>query len=358
MKPTKSRKKFFLRAAAVFLTLAAAVSAILAAIWNRAAYAVFRNLTMPSLRLDDTASWTGGESHLRLSYGTDSENQYLDLYVPKAAGQTLPKLFVLIHGGGFIAGDSQSRQAQFMYRYFRDQGYACASVNYRLAQEAAFPAAISDCKAAIRFLRAHAEEYGYDADSIAVWGESAGGYLAVMCAVTNDSEFMDVKYNGQDAYDAKYGISAKVDALVDYYGHIDQGDTSEDWKALGIPSFVVKIANSWLEGDVLQGYENVASFWLRKNISQMTAEEFAAVNPYTYIEKNDLSGLSAYIIHGDCDITVPYLHSQRLADRLTEKLGKENVHYRLIHDMGHASDPLYSEKQLSEVKDYLGKTLK
>ena len=53
--------------------------------------------------------------------------------------------------GGFVYNDSQSRQAQLMYRYFRDHGYACASVNYRLAQEAAFPAGVEDVKSAIRF---------------------------------------------------------------------------------------------------------------------------------------------------------------------------------------------------------------
>ena len=80
--------------------------------------------------------------------------------------------------GGFVYNDSQSRQAQLMYRYFRDHGYACASVNYRLAQEAAFPAGVEDVKSAIRFLRANAEKYGYDPERFAIWESQLGVFIS------------------------------------------------------------------------------------------------------------------------------------------------------------------------------------
>ncbi len=323
-------------------------------IWHRAARAVWCNLTAPKIKLDESLDWDGGTSYTRIPYAEDSDSQYLDLYVPDAAAGEKPKLYVIIHGGGFIAGDSQTRQAQFTYRYFRDRGYACATVNYRLAQEEPFPGGVCDCKAAIRFLRAHADEYGYDAEHIAVFGESAGGYLATMCAVTDDTEFMDVRYIGQDVYG---DTSARVDVLVDYYGHIDKTGVEEDWKQLGIPKLVRNIANSWISGSVLQGYEDVDSYWHRKNISAMTEEELSECDPNYYIGKNDLTGLAAWIIHGDADITVPYLHSERLARTLTEKLGADKVSYELVPGMGHASDPLYADEVLDEldafIKEYL-----
>ena len=322
---------------------------LLCAVYPRAAKAVFRNLTVRHLRLDETPDWDGGSSYEHLAYASDSPSQYLDLYVPETEDRAKPNLFVMIHGGGFISGDSQTRQVQFMYRFFRDRGYACASVNYRLAQEAAFPAGLSDCKAAIRYLRAHAEEYGFDADRIAVWGESAGGYLAVMCAVTEDTEFMDVDFIGQERAG---DVSARVDVLADYYGHIDNG-VSEDWKVLGIPDLVIEIANSWISGDVLQGYENVESLWMRKNISDMTQAELSRIDPYWYIDKNDMTGLSVWIVHGDCDITVPYLHSERLRNALADKPGVDQVSYHLIPGMGHASDPLYSDELLTELDGFL-----
>jgi len=347
----KGKKALKITAVALGVLLLTAV--VLTVVYHKAAYAVFKNLTAPAVKLDE-AAWTGGTSFERVPYAADSPAQYLDLYVPEGATGALPKLYVIIHGGGFISNDSQSKQAQLMYRYFRDHGYACASINYRLAQEAPFPAGLSDCKAAIRFLRAHAAEYGFDAERIAVFGESAGGYLAVMCGVTNDDEFMDVAFLGQEQAE---NVSAKVDVVVNYYGHIDNIGADADWAQLGIPQAVLDIANSWITGDVLQGYDDIQSFWNRKNVSEMTQEEYAVGDPHHYIQNNDLTGLSIWIVHGDSDLTVPYLQSERLAAELRERLGDGAVSYHLIPGMGHASDPLYSDELLGQLKDYLDQTM-
>ena len=327
---------------------------ITAGVYHKAAYAVFKNLTVKTVKLDESKDWDGGKAYEKLSYAEDSENQYVDLYVPDMEDGSKPKLFVMIHGGGFVFNDAQSRQAQLMYRYFRDHGFACASVNYRLAQEAEFPGAVSDCKAAIRFLVAHAEEYGYDAEHFAVWGESAGGYLATMCAVTDDDEFTEVAFIGQEEAGE---ISAKPDVLVDYYGHVENEGAEKDWKELEIPGFVRSIANSWISGSVLEGYEDLQSFWARKNFSEMTSEEKAWHDPYTYINKNSLEGMSAWIIHGDCDLTVSYLQSQRLAEVLSNRLGEDNVHFQLVPGMGHASDMLFSEELLEPLAKFLRERL-
>ena len=325
-----------------------------AVIYPKAARAIWCNLTVGSVPLDESTEWDGGESHMGVAYATESPSQYLDLYVPTMPDGAKPRLFVIIHGGGFVLGDSQTRQAQLMYRHFRDHGYACASVNYRLAQEAAFPGAICDCKAAIRYLRAHADQYGYDAERIAVFGESAGGYLAIMCSVTNDNEFNDVAFVDQGELG---DVSAHVDVLVDYYGHVDNDTADADWAELGIPAPVRAIANSWASPDLLMGYEDFESAWFRKNVSEMTDAEKAVYDPHAYIDANDLSGLSAWIIHGDADITVPYLHSTRLAKHLGQRLGEDAVSLTIAPGMGHASDPLYSEEVLEVLEAFLGQHL-
>ena len=339
----------------LLLVLAALVLllALCCLIRPKAAYAIFKNLTVPVYQMDESTSWSGGTSYEHLAYAGDSDSQYVDLYVPATEDGSLPKLYVVIHGGGFIANDAQSRQAQWMYRYFRDHGFACATVNYRLAQEEPFPGAVCDCKAAIRFLRAHAADYGYDAEHIAVFGESAGGYLAVMCAVTNDGEFDGVRFIGQDELG---DVSAKVDVLVDYYGHVENGEHTEDWKALGIPPVIFSIANSWLTGDTLQGFETVESFWNRKNVSEMTAEELAVIDPYTYLYENDLSDLAVWIVHGDCDITVPYVESERIAEAFRQQSAKA-VELQIIPGMGHASDPLYADELLAPLADFMREQL-
>ena len=95
------------------------------------------------------------------------ERQKLDLYLPqKPAGP----LLVWIHGGGWREGSKANPPGLAVV----ENGVAVASIGYRLSQHALFPAQIEDCKAAIRWLRAHAAEYGYDPQKIAVWGESAG----------------------------------------------------------------------------------------------------------------------------------------------------------------------------------------
>ena len=339
---------------AIPLALIAAVPVTLA-VNHRATHMVFRNLTTPVYNLDESRDdWTGGTAYMRVPYSDVSPSDYVNIYVPD--GVENPPLYVVIHGGGFVANDAESRQAQWMYRYFRDHGFACASVNYRLAQEAPFPAAVEDCKAAIRFLRAHADEYGYSADRVAVFGESAGGYLAAMCAFTNDDEFNGLPFIGQDGLG---GVSAKVDVLVDYYGVMEWG-IEKDLSAIGLPKFIFQIANSWISADDMEGFDSFESYWLRKDVSRMTAEELAVSDPYTYIEKNlpGNSGLSVWIVHGDCDITVPYLQSERLNGRLTGILGADRVTFRLVPDMGHAGDPLYSDGELGLLEAYLKDKLK
>lgn len=355
------KKRIVLKIALFFTGLTVLVLSVTGGIYHKAVKAVWYNLTAKKLSLPDMDDWTGGKTYLQVPYANLSKNQYVDIYVPDTDN---PKLFVLIHGGGFITNDSQSRQVQLMYRFFRDHGYACASVNYRLAQEASFPGALEDCKAAIRFLRSHADEYGYNADSIAVFGESAGGYLATMCAVTGDGQFNRVPHimarmDQKEQKDAlqKTGqdesVSAKVDVLVDYYGHIDNEGAKEDWKVLEIPDLVLNIANSWVRGDVLEGYENVESFWMRKNISEMSQEEKQIADPHWYIDQNDLTGLNAWIIHGDADITVPVLQSVRLAEHLERKKGIGNVELTIVPGVGHAGDMLYSDDVLEKLKEYL-----
>ena len=337
------KKRFFI------VIIVIVVLAIILGINHRAVDLVFKNITVEKLPLPKVENWNGGTAYLEVPYSDISENTHLNLYVPNS--EETPQLFVLIHGGGFIFGDSETEQIQRIYSYFRDHGYACASINYRLAQEAAFPAAVDDCKAAIRFLRANAEKYGYNADKIAVYGESAGGYLALMCAVTSDEDFHGVSYVGQE----EKAVTADVDVLVEYYGYSSLTGLEEDLKAIGLPKLVFTFANSWTFGN-LMGYEDYGSAFFRKNISQMTEAELNERDPLFYLEKNsrELSGrLDAYLIHGDSDITIPLPSSIRLEKAFAETLGEEHVFLRIESGMGHASDPLYKDAVLAEVDEFI-----
>ena len=342
----------------IILLCVLAIAGILAVIYRKAVYMAFRNLTAAKLPIDlkDT-DWDGGKSYLKIPYASDSESQYLDLYIPSDVEN--PELYVIVHGGGFISGDSQSRQSQLMYRYFRDHGYACATVNYRLAQETPFPGALEDVKAAVRFLRSHAGEYGYSTDHVSIFGESAGGYLATMAALTNDEEFMGVEYIGQKEDEEKgSAASAMVDVLVDYYGVVEMEElsaASPDWKEIGVPPLVFNIANSWMNPKDMEGFKECNSYWLHRDVNELTEDERQRAGAAFYIDENlsETEGPAILIIHGDCDITVPILQSRRFYEKASAAAGEEKVEYWVIPDQGHATDMLYEDAILERVDQFI-----
>ncbi len=302
------------------------------------------------LNLGDLEPWQGGTIRYQIPYAQDSDSQYLDLYLPDTDAPA--PLFVLVHGGGFISGDSQTRQTQFMIQYFRDRGYACASINYRLGQEAPFPAAVDDVKAAVRYLGQHAEKYGYDASRIAVWGESAGGYLAVMTAITAPDDFEGVNAIGET--DGEKFPTPEIKALVDFYGVMDFPSMKPQFEEQGIPGYVLDIANSWMDKKEL-GFDSFEEFWMQKAMNEWTQDETNAcsVNFYASTPRTQNTALRVLVCHGDADITVPTAQSRVIADILSDTYGTDRVDYVEYHGYGHAADAFYSEENLSMVDAFV-----
>lgn len=114
--------------------------------------------------------------------GDGNKRQMLDLYLPETKTTKPRPLVVYVHGGGWESGSKE--QAGVLFNLLKGREYTGASINYRLTNEAIWPAQIHDCKAAIRALRAHAAESQIDPGKIAVFGISAGGHLVSMLGVT------------------------------------------------------------------------------------------------------------------------------------------------------------------------------
>ena len=307
---------------------------VIVLVWKHSLiYAVLCNVFAPAGMLDESTDWAGGQSE-HLFYG-DSESQYVDLYVPE--GVENPPLFVLVHGGAFVLDDAQSRPSQFMYRYFRDRGYACATVNYRLAAEAAFPAACEDVHEAVVFLCGRAEEYGYSTEKIAIWGESAGAYLATREALTE--------------------TEADISALVAYYGIYDMPEAEEQFREQGIPKWVRTISNSWLKGQSGE-FASPEEFWMRKAYADWTEEDRTGAS-VSAIAKNSAANpdLTSWLFHGRADITVPHRQSVNMADALRQRYGEENVLLTLKDGYKHGDDRFYADEQLREVDLFLQKAL-
>lgn len=141
-------------------------------------------LTGPASALGDDVRFESGIVYSRAG----GEALALNLARPLEGAGPFPTV-VCIHGGGFSGGRREDYDE--LCRKFARRGYAAVTIDYRLSPKHRWPAHIQDCKAAIRWLRAHAAEYGIDPERIGAMGSSAGGHLAQFLAVTNDVREFD-----------------------------------------------------------------------------------------------------------------------------------------------------------------------
>jgi len=246
----------------------------------------------------------------------------LDLFTPEKADKTLP-LIVWIHGGAWRAGSKENCPALPMTA----QGYAVASINYRLSQEAIFPAQIHDCKAAIRFLRAGASKYNIDPDRIGVWGGSAGGHLVALLGTSGDVKDLE-------GDEGNLEHSSRVQAVCDWFGPTDLLQMPEG----PLPPRPGKNDASGPVALLLGG-----------RIAE-NKDKAAKASPVTYVTRDDPPFL---IMHGDKDNLVPLQQSRLFYDAL-QKAGVD-ARLEIIKGAGHGFGGLEIFKTVS---DFFNKNLK
>lgn len=144
----------------------------------------------------------------------DGVDLYLDIVAPEGDSPVARPAVLFIHGGGWIGGDKETSANDML----AEAGFVTASVQYRLTDVAPFPAQIHDVKAAIRWLRENADEWNIDPEKIGVWGSSAGGHLAAMCAVTNgDAWYAGGEFETSSDVQCAVPICPPTDFLIDWY---------------------------------------------------------------------------------------------------------------------------------------------
>ena len=137
--------------------------------------------------------------YLDVAYADASEDQKVDIYLPiEWNGEKVP-VICWIHGGGFSMGFKRDGSLFDLLPVLL-HGYALVSIGYRKSGEARFPANVYDAKAAIPFIRANADKYGLDGSRIAVWGGSAGAWLASFLAATNGNPAFEDLSMGNPMY--------------------------------------------------------------------------------------------------------------------------------------------------------------
>ncbi len=208
----------------------------------------------------------------------------LDLYLPqRTSGERLPAV-IWIHGGAWLSGSKENTRA---FEVLGD-GYAVASINYRLSFEGTFPAQIHDCKAAVRWLRAHADQYGLDPERIGVWGSSAGGHLAALLGTTGDVVELEGTVGGD------LDQSSRFQAVCDFFGPSDFLSVLEGaWSSVRSPTSPQALL---LGGPVAD----------RVELARLAS-------PVAHASPDDPPFL---IVHGDRDLVAPLNQSVRLYQAL------------------------------------------
>jgi acetyl esterase/lipase len=252
------------------------------------------------------------------------ERHKLDIYTPEnlASGTKLP-LVVWVHGGGWQNGSKNACPALWLV----PRGYAVASINYRLSSHATYPAQLEDCKAAIRWLRAHGAANGIDGARIGVWGSSAGGHLVALLGVTGDVKDFD---RGESP-----GVSSAVQAVCDFFGPTDFLQMSK------FPSTIPHDSPTSPESKLIGG------------AIQEHKDKVARANPITFVSKGDAPFL---ILHGDKDPLVP-IHQSELLETALKSAGVEVTFVKLA-GAGHGGAPFNAPEQQQRIAAFFDRLLK
>ncbi len=217
----------------------------------------------------------------------------LDVYQSRAARGPNATL-VYIHGGGWTNG-SKEGSALTVLPYL-EMGWNVVNVAYRLADAGHAPAAVEDCRCALRWVYRNAEQYNFDVDRIVVTGNSAGGHLSLTTGMLPASAGLDRQCPGDRRRAWTTGSTStaelEVAAIINWYGITDVYDLAHR-----PPGTSGAFTEAWLG-------------------SRSDRDDVARrVSPMTYV-RSDLPPILT--IHGDADSIVPYDHGTRLHEALDE----------------------------------------
>lgn len=241
----------------------------------------------------------------------------VDIYLP--ANVKSPPLIVWVHGGAWYLYDKSQYPKALVA-----SGFAVASVDFRQSTEAKFPAQVHDIKAAIRFLRAKSNDYGYSADKIAIAGASSGGHLAAMVGVTNGNKELEGSVGDFSQQ------SSEVQAIVDYFGASNLTTILTQSTPYGLG--VRKPALDKLLGGQPEAVPDLAKL----------------ASPVFHVDAKDPP---LFLLHGDQDPQMPINQSHEL-EGAYEMLGLK-VHLEVVHGAGHAGPKFYEEPYLKHTVAFL-----
>lgn len=269
-------------------------------------FATYLPPPVPHSRADGSRHFVGAVYAAVAGYRT----LQLDLYVPTAAAPV--PLVVWVHGGAWLFGDRrvlpETLAPDQIFDALLAAGFAVATIDYRHSKEAAFPAALHDAKAAVRWLRAYSSELGIDPHRVGIWGESAGGHLASLVGLTADRADLEGNIG------VSIGSSA-VSAVVDWYGVADL----KTMPKFAAPPEVLAVIPATELVDPLDVF-----------LAGADAATIADASPTSHIRSTAPPFL---IVHGTADTVVPYTQSV-LLERSLANAGVD-ARLQLVPGAGH-----------------------
>lgn len=248
---------------------------------------------------------------------------HIDLYLPDES-DAAPPLIVWIHGGGWQNGSKD----RCPFRWMVDEGYAVASVQYRLTDKGSFPAQIHDCKGAIRWLRANATEYGYNAEKIGAVGISAGGHLVALLGTSGDLKELEGDVGGN------LDQSSRVQAVLDMCGPSD---------------FVLR----WKERPDAVNKPGSPVYKLLGGPLPEKREVAEAASPAFHVTEDDAPLL---IVHGTKDQLVQHAQSEHLRDLY--KQAELDVTLETIEGGGHVPREFFDATRRKMALKFFGDHIK
>lgn len=274
-----------------------------------------------------------------LPYAEQSPSQILDIWYPNEESQKSYPVIVHFHGGGFKYGGHREDSAEPILRGI-DRGYAVVSVEYRKSEEARFPAMLYDAKAAIRFLKTNAEKYQLDPDKIALWGPSAGGWIAAMTALTVGNPAFEDRSMGNAQADSQ------VSAVIDWCGPCG-GFLAMDAAYEKNPS---------RQPEQIHNEADSAESEFMGIALPKIPELVRMANPCTYVNKEMPPFM---IVHGTEDRIVPIEQSITFAKTIQEIAGEEKVRFYMAEGAPHHGKFWWHEEWVADMCfDYLDQLLK
>ncbi|MBA4054176.1 MAG: lipase [Marivirga sp.] len=257
-------------------------------------------------------------THKDIVYASvEGKELMLDVYIPS---KPITKgLLVWVHGGAWRSGTKNG-----VPKIFPNSGIPTASIEFRQSTDAKFPAQIHDIKAAIRFLRAKASTFGYNADKIVIAGSSSGGHLAALVGVTNGLADLEGKVGDH------LKQSSAVQGILDYYGATNLTTILTQSTPFGL-----NVRTPALE--LLLGA-----------LPEQNPELAKLASPVFQVDRNDPPLL---IFHGDQDPQMPINQSHELTG--TYKKENLNVQFDVVYGAAHGGDAFYTPGRLKMALDFV-----